>query len=66
MKILYPNHNIFDKVRWQGNTKEKCSCIFIVVPSKTELLIKKKRQQHEGYYGCFYCLLHEELEIIVL
>ena len=58
MKILYPNLNIFD-VRFNGrdNTKEQCSCISIVVPSKTEWLGKKKRKQREGFYKDFYCLL---------
>ena len=41
----------------RDNTKEQCSCISIMVPSKTEWFIKKKRKQHEGYNRDFYCLL---------
>ena len=47
MKILYLNLNILD-IRYDGrDNKEQCSCILIVVPSKTEWLIKKKQKQHE-------------------
>ena len=58
MKILYPNLHILD-IRYNGrdDTKEHCSCIAIVVPSKTECLGKMKRKRHEGYYRDFYCLL---------
>ena len=58
MKILYPNLNILDLMcDGRDNTEEQCSCVSIVVPSKSEWLGKKKRKQHEGYYGDFYCLL---------
>ena len=57
MKILYPNLNILDvRCDGRGNTKEQCSCISIVVPSKTERLGKKKRKPEE-YYKDFHCLL---------
>ena len=58
MKTLYPNLNILD-IRCDGrdNTKERCSCISIVVPSKREWFIKKKGKQHEKYYRDFDCLL---------
>ena len=41
MKILYPNLNILN-IRYGGrnNTKEQCSCIFAVVPSKKKWLDK--------------------------
>ena len=54
MKIVYSNLHILD-IRYNGrdDTKELCSCISIVVPSKTEWLGKKKRKQHEGYYKDF-------------
>ena len=50
--ILYPNLNILNKVRWQ-----RYSCIFIVVPSKTEWLILKSENNMKGYYRDFCCLL---------
>ena len=58
MKIIYPNLNIFDiRCNCGENTKEQCSCISVVGPSKTEWLAKKKRKQDEGYYKDFCCLL---------
>ena len=58
MKVLYLNLNFID-IRCDGrdNTKEQCSCISIVIPSKTEWLAKKKLKQHKGYYRNFYCQL---------
>ena len=37
MKILYPNLNVLD-ISFDGrdNTREQCSFIFIMVPSKTK------------------------------
>ena len=55
MEILYSNLNILD-IRSDGrdNTKKQCSCISIVIPSKTEWLGKEKSNQHKGYYRSFY------------
>ena len=64
MKILHPNLNILDiKYDDRDNAKEQCRCISIVVPSKTEWLIKKQRKQHEGYHKDFYCLLARSSKI---
>ena len=43
MKTLYWNLSILDR-RCHGryNTKEQCSCISIVAPSKTDWLAKKR------------------------
>ena len=49
MKIIYPNLNIFDiRCNCGENTKEQCSCISVVGPSKTEWLAKKRENKMKG------------------
>ena len=55
MKTLYANLIVLDiSCDGKDNTKDKCSCISIVVPSKTGQLARKKRKQHEWYCRDFY------------
>ena len=52
MRILYRNLNILDIMcDGRDNTKERCSCISIVVPSKTEWLGKKEKTAQRMLQG---------------
>ena len=50
-------------VQYSETAKEQCSCISIVVPSKTEWLGTKKRKQHEYFGDVGVFIYNEELEI---
>ena len=52
MRILYRNLNILDiRCNARNNTKEQCSCISIVVPTKTEWLGKKRENSMMAIIG---------------
>ena len=53
-QIFIMNLNVLDI---SCDSSEQCSCIFTAVPSKAELLGKKKQKQHQEYYKDLYCLL---------